>query len=79
MYIRRLIYNPYAPYIFSIVLGFGLATLFRKVCNERNCLKFEAPSLDEINSRTFQYGEKCYKYNIQAQHCDTTKKIIDFA
>ena len=51
MHIRRLIYNPAAPYIFSMILGFGLATLFRKVCNERNCLKFEAPPLQKINNR----------------------------
>ena len=33
MYVKRLLYNPYSDYIISIILGFGLATLFRKVCN----------------------------------------------
>ena len=79
MHIRRLIYNPFAPYIISVILGLGLATMFRQVCKERNCLKFEAPSLDKINNRIFQYGDKCYKYNLNAQSCDETKKIVEFA
>ena len=79
MYIRRLIYNPFAPYVFSIILGLGLATLFRKVCKDRNCLRFEAPPLEKINNRIFKYGDKCYKYNMQAQTCDANKKIVNFA
>ena len=79
MYIRRLIYNPFAPYIFSILLGFGLATFFRKICNGRNCLKFRAPPLKKINNRIFKYGGKCYKYNLQAHPCAKERTIVNFA
>ena len=34
MNFRRLIYTDIGRYIISILLGLGLATLFRKVCNE---------------------------------------------
>ena len=30
--------------ILSIILGIGLASLFRKSCESRNCLVFHAPS-----------------------------------
>ena len=31
MYLRRLIYSEVGKYVMSILLGLGLATLFRKV------------------------------------------------
>ena len=48
----------------SAILGFGLATLFRTVYTDRNCIVFQAPPLDEIEGKTFKHGEKCYKLNL---------------
>jgi len=48
MYIRRLIYTPAGNIMISILLGLGLATLFRKSCKNRNCLVFQAPPIDKI-------------------------------
>jgi len=75
MYIRRLLYNPYSPIIISILLGFGLATLFRlKAVHE-----FKGPSLDKIEGKTFKMNEKCYEYAYQHQSCKTGgAKVIDF-
>ena len=33
----------------SLLLGFGLASLFRKMCKDRNCIIFNAPPLDQFN------------------------------
>ena len=44
MNLRRLIYSDIGKYIISILLGLGLATLFRKVCKDRNCIVFKAPN-----------------------------------
>ena len=54
MYLRRLIYSDFGKYIISILLGLGLATLFRKVCDDRNCIVFKAPDLKKILSPTFE-------------------------
>ena len=56
--IKRLLYTPVSKYIISIVLGFGLATLFRKVCKDRNCMKFQGPSIDKIKGQIFKYNNK---------------------
>ena len=47
MYIRRILYSSFGQKLISILLGLGLATLFRKVCNDRNCLIFKGPELDK--------------------------------
>ena len=48
MHLQRLIYSPFGRYAISIILGLGLASLFRKVCNERNCLVFKGPPIKEF-------------------------------
>ena len=47
MNLKQLIYSPGGKVFISVLLGLGLATMFRKACNERNCLKFVGPSVKE--------------------------------
>jgi hypothetical protein len=61
----------------SILLGFGLASLFRTVCKGKNCIIMKAPDASEINGEVFRFQEKCYKYNTKATKCDANKKIIE--
>ena len=79
VYIKRLLHSKFGKVVISILLGLGLATLFRKVCNGRNCLLFKGPNLSNIRGKTFKYNDKCYKYKENATTCDKTKKIVDFA
>lgn len=79
MNLRRLIYSDAGRYIISILLGLGLATLFRKVCNERNCIVFKGPKLDKVSDQVFKFKNKCYKFKENISSCDESKKIIDFA
>ena len=69
MYIRRLLYNPYSSLIISMILGFGLATLFRKGCSMRGCYQFRGPPMKEIEGKTFKMNNKCYQYEYQHQTC----------
>ena len=79
MHIRRLIYGKYSPYIISIVLGVGLSCMFRRVCKERNCLVYRAPSLDKIEGKIYKFNDKCYSFSTNAQSCNSNKKIVEFA
>ena len=79
MYIRRLIYNKYSPYVIAIILGLGLSCMFRKVCKDRNCLVFKAPPLNKIKGKIYKYGGACYTFESTAQHCDKKMKIVNFA
>jgi len=64
--------------IMSILLGFGLASLFRTVCKDKNCLIFHAPPLEDVKDKVFSYNNKCYKYIATQTKCDKEKKIVDF-
>ena len=79
MYLRRLIYSDVGRYVISILLGLGLATLFRKVCNDRSCLVFHAPHINKIKGQVFDFDGKCYTFEEKAERCDKNKKILGFA
>lgn len=79
MYLRRLIYSEVGKYVMSILLGLGLATLFRKVCNDRSCLVFHAPHINKIKGQVFDFDGKCYTFEEKAERCNANKKILSFA
>ena len=79
MYLRRLIYSEVGKYVMSILLGLCLATLFRKVCNDRSCLVFHAPHINKIKGQIFDFDGKCYTFEEKAERCDQNKKILGFA
>jgi len=76
MNFRRLFHSDVGKNIISIILGLGLATLFRKVCNDKNCIQFNGPIVDDIEDKTFKHGDKCYKYTTESDKCDSTKRIV---
>ena len=77
--LRRLIYSPFGKTIMSILLGLGLATLFRKVCKNRDCIIFKAPDINKIKNQIFKFGNKCYKFEESIEKCSDNKKIVEFA
>ena len=77
MNFKRLLNTQIGIAFISILLGLGLATLFRKVCKDKNCIVFNGPVISDISGKTFKYGEKCYKYDINPTTCDKNKKIVD--
>jgi hypothetical protein len=76
MNFKRLLNTDYGKNLISILLGFGLATLFRKVCTDKNCIIFNGPVIGDIEGKTYKYGDKCYKYTVNADKCDSTKRVV---
>lgn len=73
----RLLHTPIGRVFISIMLGLGLASLFRKVCKDKNCIIFDGPVISQIDDKIFKHGSKCYKYDAESANCDKTKKIVD--
>jgi hypothetical protein len=77
MNLRRLLNTELGKILISIMLGIGLATLFTKVCKDKNCIHFKGPILKEIDGKIYKHNNKCYKYEMQSSKCDSLKKVID--
>jgi hypothetical protein len=74
---KRLFYTDTGRIIISVLMGLGIATLFRKVCKDKNCIDFRGPTIVEVEGKTFQYDDKCYKYHARASKHDETKKHVE--
>jgi hypothetical protein len=79
MNIKRLLNSDFGRVFISILLGLGLATLFRKVCKDKNCIKFSGPVIGDIEGKTYKYGDKCYTYTSNPTKCDDKKKVVDIS
>jgi len=79
MNFKRLLNTEIGRVFISILLGLGLATLFRKVCNDRDCIVFHGPVITEIDGKNFKYGEDCYQYTMQPDKCDSKKRVIEIS
>ena len=79
MQLQRLLYSDAGRNIISVLLGIGLATLFQKVCKDKDCVIFNGPVISEIDGKIFQHGDKCYKYDITSSSCDKNKKEISMS
>lgn len=77
MNFKRLFDTDLGKIFISILLGLGLASLFRKVCNDKNCIVFNGPVLQDFENKIYKYDEKCYKYATYPAPCNLNKKIID--
>jgi hypothetical protein len=72
--VMRLLHTDNGRYAISFILGMGLASLFRKICKDRNCLLFKAPPLEEVTKSTYAYGDKCYTFKETLTKCNPANK-----
>ncbi len=79
MNFKRLLHSSLGRIIISILIGLGLATLFRKVCDDKNCLTFRGPILGDIDGKIYKHGEKCFSYSAVSTQCDKNKQTLDMS
>ena len=69
--LNNLLENESISIIISIILGLGLASLFRQVCKENECMIIKGPSVKEISKNVYKIDDKCYKYTPKATKCSS--------
>ena len=79
MHLSKFVHSVTGRYIMSIILGLGLATLFRQVCVGKDCTSYNAPPVEEIDEQTYKFDDGCFKMEKNAVKCDTKKEILPFA
>jgi hypothetical protein len=78
IYLGKFVHTETGKIIMSILLGFGLASLFRTVCKNNKCLIFHAPPLDDFKDKIYRDGDKCVKYTPIATKCNKNTKTVLF-
>jgi hypothetical protein len=77
MHLSKFLHTTNGHYLMSVILGFGLASLFRTVCKGKNCIILKAPDSSDIDGQIYRFQEKCYKYNAKPTKCDVNKKTVN--
>lgn len=67
--------HPIGNLLISVILGLGLAAIFKKVCNDGHCVIVKGPPYEEIKNKIFVFEDKCYKYTPKAVSCDNPESI----
>lgn len=60
--------TPSGKKVASIILGIGLATMFRRICSKNNCLIIKGPKTTELE-HYYKIDKNCYKYNTYPINC----------
>lgn len=61
--------DPMGSKIISIILGLGLAALFRNVCDDKRCVVIKAPNSHDMTTYYYKLQGDCYKYTPEEVAC----------
>jgi hypothetical protein len=74
----KFVHTETGKIMMSILLGLGLASLFRTICKNKECIIFHAAPLDDFKDKIYKNNDKCYKYTPVATKCSLNAKILEF-
>lgn len=59
--------------LLSILLGLGIAGLFKMSCDSRSCIVYKGPEFAE-NNKMIKYNGKCYNVEEELIDCESNHK-----
>lgn len=71
--IKEILEEKMGQVIISVILGLGLASLFRKICNGDNCIIIKSPDLKDLKKYYYKIDSQCYKYEPYSTSCELNK------
>jgi hypothetical protein len=75
----KFLHSKTGKYLMSVLMGLGLASLFRVVCKDNNCLAFYAPPLEELTGKVHKKSSnKCVTLKPISVKCNSRMKTIEF-
>ena len=62
MIVGKVLKDKFGSILISVILGLGLAAVFRRVCSGDGCVVVKAPSQKDIDEYVYKVDSSCYKY-----------------
>lgn len=65
--------NPTIAATLSFLIGFGIAAMFRPICNgsSSECIVVHGPPVKDVINKVYQMGEKCVEFTTEVVKCPT--------
>lgn len=70
--IKKMMKTEKGVFLFSIILGLGIAGLFKMSCDSRSCIVYTAPDLNE--KKQIKVNDKCYNISEEMVDCEKVKE-----
>jgi hypothetical protein len=80
--VKNLMYTNIGKIILSVLLGLGFATLFRQICNSKDCYRFIGPQHNALRDKIFASDTdrtQCYTLVEENIQCGSKSKTLDFS
>lgn len=74
--IKKFLNSKSGTFVLSVILGLGLATVFKMSCDSKSCLVYKAPEYSD--KKVIKYNNKCYEPTEHMETCDANKQIIEY-
>ena len=62
--------------LISVLIGFGIAAIFRPLCKGPECIIMRGPPVGDIKGAVYQFGAKCVEFDAKAIECPKDKKAV---
>lgn len=72
--IKDLLDKPLGRIFLSIILGLGLAALFKQVCSGDDCLIVKGPKSKDLDKYYYKVEDDCFKYTPYEAPCESETK-----
>jgi len=75
--LSKFLETPTGNIIISILLGFGLSTIFKMTCKDKNCVIYTSPdNLNDIKNDIYSFNGNCYQYSPKEVKCNSSKRTV---
>lgn len=65
----EMLQTPFGSILVSVILGLGIAALFRKACDDKKCIVIQSPPVEEVGKYYYKIDQDCFKYTPVASEC----------
>lgn len=68
--VNKVMDTEFGSITISVILGLGLAALFRTVCKDGKCIVIQGPKNEDVQGQYFKINDDCFKYTPVQTACD---------
>ena len=69
MFVKRMLDDKFGSIVISVILGLGLAAVFRRACDGDGCIVIKSPDHKDVEDYVYRIDRSCYKYTPNVVPC----------
>jgi hypothetical protein len=73
--LRNIMDSDSGAIVVSIMLGLGLAAVFRTACKGGRCVVVNGPPMSDVRDKVYRLDDKCYRYTPYVVPCENAQQV----